>query len=350
MRFGKFWFLFGSVLLLSGVARGGKKPWDGQFYLVDQRTQMPVLSCRVLPSWISGGKSTWTSEPSQPVNWYVWSVRPDRRAKVIISSSAVLPALGPIRQVPMLKNPLLLANALAPAVQKDHGISGLRVADARFHPHQPDRKLLNARMEQARQRGIQLTNSFFAELTIRYEGSCGGERRTVIMRLPLLALESRVSSMSFTTVIELLMPMSYSCPPGEEENVQKILSDIVMSVRLNPNFTATVNAVSARRTSEWLRMQNEIRSRQQELASSTSSTMDRVRDRWSEYIRDVDSVQNPNTGEKMFVDSRYDHAWINSEGEVIYHNSGFNTPNTSTATFDPNSNSWFNRTNWQKLK
>ena len=58
----------------------------------------------------------------------------------------------------------------------------------------------------------------------------------------------------------------------------------------------------------------------------------------------------PGTGKKMLVDSRYDHAWINSEGEVIYHDSGFNTPNASTATFDPNSNSWFNRTNWRKLK
>ena len=205
-------------------------------------------------------------------------------------------------------------------------------------------------MEQARQRGIQLTNSFFAELTIRYEGNCGRERRTVIMRLPLLALESRVSSMSFTTVIELLMPMSYSCPPGEEDSVQKILGDMVMSVRLNPNFTAMVNAVSARRTSEWLRMQNEIRSRQQEIASSTSSTMDRVRDKWSEYIRDVDSVQNPNTGEKMFVDSRYDHAWINQDNEIIYHNSGFNTPHSSTASFDPNSDALFNRSSWHKLK
>ena len=86
------------------------------------------------------------------------------------------------------------------------------------------------------------------------------------------------------------------------------------------------------------------------VASSTSRTQDKVRNMWSEYIRDVDTVTNPGTGEKMLVDSRYDHAWINSEGEVIYHNSGFNTPNASTATFDPNSNSWFNRTNWRKLK
>jgi hypothetical protein len=52
----------------------------------------------------------------------------------------------------------------------------------------------------------------------------------------------------------------------------------------------------------------------------------------------------------MFIDSHYDHAWINSDNEIIYHNSGFNTPNASTATFDPNSNALFNQTNWKQLK
>ena len=169
------------------------------------------------------------------------------------------------------------------------------------------------------------------------------------MSLPILALESRVS-MSFTTMLELMLPMSFSCPAGEEQATQKELQAILPTLQLNPNFTALVNQISAQRTSEWLRMQSEIRNRQFELSNSTSQTMDRVRDKWSEYIRDVDSVSNPNTGEKMFVDSRYDHAWINSSNEIIYHNSGFNTPNASTATFDPNSNALFNHTNWTKLK
>ncbi len=52
----------------------------------------------------------------------------------------------------------------------------------------------------------------------------------------------------------------------------------------------------------------------------------------------------------MFVDSRYDYAWINNDNEIIYHNTGFNTPNASTSSFDPNSNALFNHTNWRKLK
>jgi len=119
---------------------------------------------------------------------------------------------------------------------------------------------------------------------------------------------------------------------------------------MNPAFIELINQITARRVAEWIRIQNEIHDRQMEAASSASRTQDKVRNMWSEYIRDVDTVTDPGTGGKMLVDSRYDHAWINSEGEVIYHNSGFNTPDASTATFDPNSNALFNRTSWRKLK
>ena len=128
------------------------------------------------------------------------------------------------------------------------------------------------------------------------------------------------------------------------------LENMIKKVKMNPNFTAVVNRIAEQRTANWLRVQNEIRNKQLEAASSTSKTLDKVRDMWSEYIRDVDTVSNPNTGEKMFIDNRYDHAWINSDNEVIYHNTGFNTPNASTSSFDPNSNALFNHTSWQKLK
>ena len=354
MRIGKFRVVAAVLVLTFTGACGqngkGKAKWDGRYYLVDQRTQMPVANCKIPSSWMAGGKTTWTSEPSMPVSWYIWTMRPDQRAKVFVSSPMTVPSLGRLRQSQYLQSPSAFAKLFVSAAQKDHRLSDVRIADAKFIPHQVDKNLLNTRMEQARQRGIQLTNYFFSELVIRYEGKTGQEKRTATVILPLLALESKASSMSYTTGIELMMPMSYSCPAGEEEATQKVLSDIISGFQLNPNFTSVVNHISAQRTANWLRVQNEIRNKQMEAASSTSATMDRVRDKWSEYIRDVDSVQNPNTGEKMFVDSRYDHAWINNENEVIYHNSGFNTPNASTATFDPNSNALFNKYNWKQLK
>ena len=45
-----------------------------QYFLVDSRTQMPVLCYPMLPNWLHGGKTNWTTEPATPVNWHVWAM------------------------------------------------------------------------------------------------------------------------------------------------------------------------------------------------------------------------------------------------------------------------------------
>ena len=346
MRIQRFVFVVAMCLM---VAMAFGKAKERQFFLVDQRTQMPVLSYPVLPNWLSGGKTTWSTDPTTPVSWYVWTLSPDQQVKIIFSSLTVLGASGQIRQVPFLQNPNLLANTLLRNVQKDHGLTNLRLVEARFNQHEPDRSLIESRIKMAQQHGIRPTNFYFTELFIRYEGMRNGKRCSALMSLPMLATENR-PGMGYTTVVEILCPMSFSCPPELEKKTQKKLENMVKKVQMNPHFTAMVNRIAAQRTANWLRLQNEIRNKQMEVAANASSTQDRVRDMWSDYIRDVDRVSNPNTGEKMFIDNRYDHAWINSDNEIIYHNSGFNTPNSNTATFDPNSNSLFNHTRWNKLR
>lgn len=346
MRFGKLSFvLVFFVLTVSLFAQNA----DKQYYLVDQRTQIPVLSYPVQPNWLAGGKTTWTTEPATPIFWYVWTMSPDQQVKIIFSSLTVIPATGQINQVPFLQNPNILANQLMSNIHKDHNLANVRLVEAHFNKREPEKSLIESRLQMARQHGIQPTNFLFTELFIHYEGFRGDKKYTVVFSLPMLATENR-PGLGFTTVVELLIPMSFSCPPELEKDTQQRLEKTMKKVQMNPHFTAVVNQIAAQRTANWLRVQNEIRNKQLEAAANTSSTLDKVRDMWSEYIRDVDTVSNPNTGEKMFVDSRYDHAWINNDNEIIYHNNGFNTPNASTATFDPNSNALFNQTNWKKLK
>ena len=333
----------GSMMSVFGQL-GGK-----QYFLVDDRTQMPVLCYPMVPNWLAGGKTTWTTHPAVPVNWYFWTMSPDQQIKIIFSSLTVFPSVGQIHQVPMLQNPNVLASTLLQGAQRDHNLTNLRLVDAHFNQREPDKNLIASRMRQAQENGIRPTNMYFTELFIRYEGLRGNKRYTVVFSLPMLATENR-PGMNYATVVELLCPTSFSCPPELEKSAQQRLEQIAKTLQMNPHFTEVINQIAKQRTTNWIRAQNEIRNKQLELASSTSGTLDRVRDKWSEYIRDVDTVSNPNTGEKMFVDNRYDHAWINSDNEIIYHNTGFNTPNASTSSFDPNSNTLFNHTNWQRLK
>ena len=339
-----------AATVLTVCGQGDDGLGRGRFFLVDQRTQLPVASCAVPSGWLAGGKTTWTTQRELPVHWYMWFLAPDQQNKIIVSSQMLLPSMTRIRLTPFLKNPSILAEMLAPGAQRDHNLNNLRLVEARFEPQQPDPKLIETRIRQARERGIQPTDMLFTELIVRFEGERGGQRMTAFFSLPILAMENRPTARSYNTIAEVLMPMSFSCPAGAEETTRRTVQQIVSSFQMNPDFIALTNQITARRVGEWIRIQNEIHDQQMEVAASASRTRDKVRNMWSEYIRDVDTVTNPGTGEKMLVDSRYDHAWINQEGEVIYHDTGFNTPNASTASFDPNSNALFNRTRWQKLK
>ncbi len=340
-----------ALAVMMGMAAAGEaRGADERFFLVDQRTQIPVMCCNVAPGWLAGGKATWTTDRILPVVWYAWTMSPDQQFKVFVSSQLVFPGANcRIQQVPFLQNPQLLANVLLPGVGKDYGLEGVRLVDARFRQGQPDKALLEARLRQAQERGIRPTNYLFTELTIHYAGTRGGKSYAVTFRMPMLAMENR-PSLNYSTVVEVMMPVSFGYPAGKESEGEARAVAMLKGFQLNPQFIQLVNQITDRRVAEWIRVQNEIRNRQMELATSTSTTNDRVRDMWSDYIRGVDRVSNPETGEKMFVDNRYDHAWINREGEVIYHNAGFNTPNSSTASFDPNSNSLFNQTSWSRLK
>ena len=316
---------------------------DNRFFLVDQRTQIPVMSCTMPARWLVGGKTTWTSDMANPISWYAWAQRPDRRAKIIVSAPTVIGSSGAIRQVRMLQDPRVLAQMLLETAKRDHFFTDLSLTDARFKDFQISPQLRQTRLRQAQERGIRLTQLVPAELFIRYDGNCGNEKRVLYFSLPMLVAESQATAMSRTTTIELLMPMSFSCPENEAEATKRTLGEIVGSLQINPQFIQIVNHIVSRRVGERIKVQNEIRNKQMEVAKSASETQDRVRNMWSEYIRDVDSVANPNTGEKMFVDNRYDHAWINSSDEIIYQNSG-------PGSFDPNVDKNFNHTNWKQLK
>ena len=347
MRFGKHFMLIAmsaaALLAHNSVFGRGPGSRDGRFFLVDQRTQIPVMCCTMPSNWLVSGKTTWTSDMVNPVSWYVWAMRPDQRVKIIVSSPTVIGSPGAIRQVQMLQDPRVFPQMLQDTARRDHNFTELSLTDAKFIPREVDPQLREARLRQAAERGIRLTQLISAELFVRYDGRCGSEPRVLFMSLPLLIAESQATAMSRTTLIELLMPMSFSAPPAEADAAKQTLLAMVRTVQLNQQFIRIVNQIVARRVEERIRVTNHIRNQQFEVARSASETQDRVRDMWSQYIRDVDAVQNPNTGEKMFVDNRYDHAWINSDNEVIYHNSG-------PQTFDPNRNEFFNRTNWRQLR
>ena len=75
--------------------------------------------------------------------------------------------------------------------------------------------------------------------------------------------------------------------------------------------------------------------------SGSGSDSGSMPDKWDEYIKDVDMVQNPNDGSNIYIDNRYDHAWINSDNEIMYMDS---------INFNPNENPAFNNREWKLVR
>ena len=342
MRFGRIMAPLAVAATLS-AANASAADESGRFFLMDQRTQMPVLCCQIPRSWIAGGKCTWSRDQAAPVHWYVWAMRPDRKAKIFFSSQAVVASPTDIQHTAMLNDPRIFANQMLQMVRQDHLMPDARPVDARFIRHELDQRLAATRLRQAQESGIRLTNMLMAELVVRYEGTRDGERRIIFVSIPMLISESQVSSISRSTLIDMMFPMSFSCPPEDEETTKATLQAIMNGMQQNPHFIQFVNRIAQMRIAKWMEVQGEVRRIQLDVARSGAETQDRVRDMWSEYIRGVDSVSNPNTGETMFVDNRYDHVWINGNDEIIYQNSG-------PGSFDPNQDSSFNQTNWRQIK
>lgn len=322
----------------------------GTFFLTDQKTQMPVLCLKLEPHWVAGGKTAWLSSPAQPFVWKAWALDRQSGIKSMVVSSLTFGMNGMIQQQPLLQNAEQLANLLRTSIQEDYLLKDLQLKEATYVevPNALQTPLMQKNLQQAQQRGILIANAFFKNFLAQYECVIGGKKYNLIYRIPVLALESR-TAMTASTTIELTSMLSYCCPPGQEATGWKQLEQMAVNIQVNQNFMAMVSQMSNQRTASWVAMQNQIRERQFQAQQSMSSsgggagsaTNDGIMDLWSEHIKDVDSLKNPNTGEQMFVDRQYDHAWINSDNEIMYNNS---------ADFDPNRDPHHSNSSWSKLK
>jgi hypothetical protein len=85
----------------------------------------------------------------------------------------------------------------------------------------------------------------------------------------------------------------------------------------------------------------DIRNIQRESYENQQRGQDQSSTQFSQYIRGTETYQNPNTGEKVDLDSKYGNAWVNNRGEYLL---------SDQAGFDPNTVSQESWTSMQHAK
>ena len=349
-------------------AKPAKKSVD-LYKLVDPQTMEQVLQYNPPVGWMTGGNSVWNPQnPSAPHFFYVYAVSPDASMMFATSSNVQLGGQGKIDQNPILKPNTLAEKFFVPSAQRDYNLSNIQIADATFEQAPDAAQRQQNHKQQGAAMGLRFTDIRCVNYKLKLTGTRDGKDYYVIYLAPMDIIEMK-PGMGFVHTAEMISVVSFGGPVGTESELEKITETALKTLEFNQNFlklrqeTAQILTQksiaeankkwdiirqrhlqnmrdSDKRLNDFLEKSDRDHKRVMGGSGSSSSGSGSALDKWDEYIKDVDRVDNPNGGE-MYIDNRYDHAWINSDNEIMYMDSGL---------FNPNENAAFNNREWKRVR
>jgi len=140
-------------------------------------------------------------------------------------------------------------------------------------------------------------------------------------------------------------------PQGQLDGSAKLFELIGTTYRSNPEWQAKVsqNALAVQqielkgirdRSAIVAKSAEDTRNIQRQIYENHQKAEDQISTQRSQYMRGVETYQNPATGETVDLDNNYGHAWVNNRGEYLL---------SDQAGFDPNSVPGNTQT-WQQLQ
>jgi hypothetical protein len=202
---------------------------------------------------------------------------------------------------------------------------------------------------QYRQAGVNLENRPSAAIgTLRFPDGSGGVAicgiNILVSWMPNYMTGGQSASYTCTTAQKLAV----RCPAGKEAEARKLLSTVMASFRINPEWQAGVQrmvnnvaAVEQRETAKRAAIQrdaaNYAADLQQRSWEERQASQDRVAEGWSQALRGVETWSDGHGG-SIELNAGYNEAWSRPDGSYILSND----PN-----FDPNVAF---RENWEKLE
>ena len=339
------------------------------YKLVDPQTMEQVLQYKPPKGWMTGGKSIWMPQnPTVPHFFYIYAVSPDASMMFATSSNIQLGGQGRIDQDPLLQPATLAQNLFVPSAQKDYNLSNIQIVEALYEQAPDAAQRQQNHIQQGAAMGMRFTDVRCMNYKLKLTGKRDNKDYYVIYMAPMDIIETQ-PGMGFVHTTEMTSVVSFGGPAGTEAKLEKITGNALQTVEFNQNFlklrqeTAqilTQQSIAAankkwdlirqrhlqnmrdsdQRLNDFLEKSDRDHKRVMGGGGSGSSGSGSALDKWDEYIKDVDRVDNPNGGE-LYIDNRYDHAWINSDNEIMYMDS---------PSFNPNENAAFNNREWKRVR
>lgn len=341
------------------AAAGAKKTFtEGVDYTIWQRARIkdengfngPVEAYSILlpKGWRTEGGVKWVVNVTCPAEAV------QNRLTAVSPNGAYRLDVFPQRSWQWYDDPMLLQNAQRAAQFGNPGCQLARPYDAgqyleqvfvptelrgaQLMSHRPNEQLASVMRQQAQQ-----NNSAYRAAGVNLESRPSahiGRLRWADGRvgIVLCAVEQTVASMP--NLLNGGTYASYQCratvktvmsaPAGQEEEAERILSTIVGSTRINPEWQAAVQRVysniaaveqreTAKRAAIWRQTQNEISDIQRRTWEDSQASRDRIMDGWSQALRGVETWKEPGGG-SIELSAGYNEAWSRADGTYILSN------------------------------
>lgn len=194
--------------------------------------------------------------------------------------------------------------------------------------------------QQFQQAGVNLEQRPSAAMaTLRYPDGSGGialcSITTQLAWMPNYMTGGQ--SASYTCVTQ--QKVAVKCPAGKEADARKLLSGVLASFRVNPEWQAGVQrmfnnvaAVERQETAKRAAIQRDAMNYSAELQQRTweegQASRDRIAEGWSQTLRGVETWRDPNGG-GIELSAGYNEAWSRPDGTYILSNDPLFDPNVA---------------------
>jgi hypothetical protein len=154
--------------------------------------------------------------------------------------------------------------------------------------------------------------------------------------LPTFASGRMGQTTSYTGEARFLL--AARAPAGQLDGQEKLFQAMISSIRVEPDWMGRVGQVRSniaatqqKGVADRQKIQQETAQDISRIRNETYQNQQRAQDaqhqQFSQYLRDVETYRNPDTGERVELSNQYGHAWTNGIGEYILSDSPNFNPN-----------------------
>ena len=212
---------------------------------------------------------------------------------------------------------------------------------------EPSEELNNALRQQAQaanqqfqQAGVSIESRPSAVIgTLRYpDGSAGVALCSIGMQVAWMP-NYMTGGQSASYTCQATQKIALRCPAGKEEEARKLLSTVMSSLRINPQWAqgvqqmvSNVAAMEQRETMKRAAIQRDAANYSADLQQRTweegSASRDRIAESWSQSLRGVETWRDAG-GSSVELSSGYNEAWSKPDGTYILSNNPLFDPNVA---------------------